>query len=92
MTGIGFAKENVWSRASRRRLSRAAPPAETEDAMDEDDDEDNMAFGFKIQLSQVDTEDGTAAAAIKIRWLKGDDSVLFESFCGMMKRKMASNS
>jgi 23S rRNA (adenine1618-N6)-methyltransferase len=42
-----------------------------------------MALGFKITVEKS----GEAGAKVTIRWLKGHDSVLFESFCGMVKRK-----
>src|SRR5436305_14531062 len=40
MTGIGFTNENVWSRAFRRRLSHGGL-AETDNAMDEDDEDED---------------------------------------------------
>jgi len=44
-----------------------------------------MALGFKIVLLEV-AED--KAVKVNVRWLKGFDTVLFESFCGMLKRKL----
>ena len=71
-TGVGFAKGNIWSRAARRK------PKSTSDATEDDEE---PALGFKIKLqAQVDQVD------VAIRWLQGNDSVLFESFCGMLKR------
>jgi 23S rRNA (adenine1618-N6)-methyltransferase len=53
--------------------------------MDEDH-EDDMALGFKIHIGDGDPKkDGSKAT---VRWLKGHDSVIFESFCGMIKRKL----
>ncbi|KAH7382777.1 DUF890 domain protein [Cadophora sp. MPI-SDFR-AT-0126] len=75
-TGIGFSDKAVWSRAARRHVSNSQ----------EDEDEDDMAFGFKIQVET--NVGGVAGSRIIIRWLKGHDSVLFESFCGMLKRKV----
>lgn len=49
-------------------------------------DEDKAALGFKIQLKMDPVEDKLVRAVV--RWLKGTDSVLFESFCGMIKRKL----
>ena len=44
----------------------------------------DMAFGFKIHVEgMVD-----ARTRVTIRWLKGHASVIFESFCGMVKRKL----
>jgi len=73
-TGLGFSEKAVWSRAARRQ----APT--TKDDMEEAED---IAFGFKIQVSGE--ESGTK---VLIWWVKGHDSVLFESFCGMVKRKL----
>ncbi|KAL8669648.1 MAG: hypothetical protein Q9168_005774 [Polycauliona sp. 1 TL-2023] len=85
-TGVGFARANVWSRAARRQQKRGAGGGETSaeksDQDDDDEDVDEAALGFKIQL----TREGEAVA-VSIRWLQGADCVLFESFCGMVKRQ-----
>ncbi|KAI9839098.1 MAG: hypothetical protein M1837_002237 [Sclerophora amabilis] len=83
-TGVGFAEGNVWSRASRRKHKISGDAAE-----EEDEDANEVNFGFKIQ---VKAEKGSADVKILIRWLKGNDSVLFESFCGMLKRKVTSET
>lgn len=94
-TGVGFAGGNVWSRAARRRQNRV-PRNQEADEEDEDEEieEQEMVFGFKITVREVG-EDGSQVGAGKgkdvqvvIRWLKGFDSALFESFCGMIKRKL----
>ncbi|KAI9819315.1 MAG: hypothetical protein M1832_004020 [Thelocarpon impressellum] len=79
--GVGFARQNVWSRASRRKQQRAADAEE----MDEGDDEDEeAALGIKVTVEE--TERGNVK--VKVRWLRGDDAVLYESFCGMLNRKV----
>ena len=50
-----------------------------------EDDDDEAVLGFKIRLQGV-----PEGYAIHIRWLLGNDSVVFESFCGMMKRQMTT--
>ena len=83
MTGVGFAKHNVWSRAARRRRkSQDLPSKET---VEDDDDWDEAALGFRIQAKQSKAAEH---AEVIIRWLKGNDTVLFESFCGMLKRQL----
>ena len=49
-------------------------------------DESKAALGFKVHVRQ----DGIEEKGVKVvvRWLKGTDSVLYESFCGMLKRKL----
>lgn len=77
-TGVGFAPKNVWSRAARRHA-----------ASDGGGEEDDMAFGFKIHVQELPrAENGPLVIEVVVRWLKGNDSVLFESFCGMIKRKI----
>jgi 23S rRNA (adenine1618-N6)-methyltransferase len=85
----------VWSRSARRKSARS-------DEESGEDDEDEMAFGFKIRVwegrggeegeSGGEGSDGKGSAAVQVlvRWLKGHDSVLFESFCGMVKRKVGA--
>lgn len=82
-TGIGFCDKAVWSRASRRHRS------DTNDGNSTPHSEllaKDMSFGFKISLETLEAQaDGSK---VIVRWLKGHDSVLFESFCGMIKRKV----
>lgn len=83
-TGVGFAKRNVWSRAARRKQQQSPTDSTNKaQAMNEEDDGE-PALGFKIHLSKRN-EGGVEVA---IRWLQGRDSVLFESFCGMLKRQL----
>ncbi|KAI4277985.1 MAG: hypothetical protein LQ337_001368 [Flavoplaca oasis] len=84
-TGVGFARANVWSRAARRQQKREA--ADGEKLVESEDGEEEVeeaALGFKIQLARE-----SEGIAISIRWLQGFDCVLFESFCGVVKRQMA---
>lgn len=78
--GVGFAAKNVWSRAARRKTKGSV--AEDEEV----DDEDGMAFGIRIRI----VESSDSGSEVNVRWIKGNDSVLFESFCGMIKRKLES--
>ena len=81
VSGFGFAKENVWSRAARRKRKREVgnPNFPVGEPMEEDES-DHIALGIKITISKEQVD---------IRWLKGRDSVLFESFCGMLKRAVS---
>ena len=84
-TGVGFAKGNVWSRAARRKQQQS-PEGSTDrnHDMNEEVETTGTALGFKIQL-RTGNEGGTE---LMVRWLQGSDSVLFESFCGMLKRQV----
>ena len=82
-TGVGFAKGNVWSRAARRKQQQN-PTNSTDKDQDMNESEDGgPALGFKIRLESLG-----GGAVVKVRWLQGRDSVLFESFCGMLKRQL----
>lgn len=75
--GVGFVARNTWSRAARRK-GRSV-----------EDEGDEMAFGFRIYVKEVPADgERPSGTEVVVRWLKGDDSVLFESFCGMIKRKV----
>ncbi|KAL2788376.1 hypothetical protein BJX66DRAFT_340301 [Aspergillus keveii] len=78
--GEGFAPENVWSRQYRRKMKMSGTEEKPEVQ------ERSAALGFKVQLKMDSVEEKTVRVAV--RWLKGTDSVLFESFCGMIKRKL----
>ncbi len=52
----------------------------------EEDEDPEIALGFKIHVEP--NPGGESGAKVTIRWLRGHDSVLFESFCGMVKRKL----
>lgn len=80
-TGIGFAQENVWSRAARRKYNQSSNHGEDQ-RMCEGGEE--PALGFKVQLKSGAEGD----IGVVVRWLQGKDSVLFESFCGMLKRQL----
>lgn len=81
IAGVGFTEKNVWSRSARRNRVRDME-------VDEADSEDHgPALAIKITAQSSDeTHD---AVIINIRWLIGQDSVLFESFCGMVKREIS---
>jgi 23S rRNA (adenine1618-N6)-methyltransferase len=78
--GWGNTTGNVWSRAARRALARNQG-GEKEDAA--------VALGFRISVRARDDEDDVVG--ILVRWTRGTDPVLFESFCGMLKRKISQS-
>ncbi|CAI7578163.1 unnamed protein product [Penicillium bialowiezense] len=88
-TGTGLAAENVWSRQARRKMKLAAG-ADTDKLMEIPD---KVALGVRVYLRLVlgdkhnDKPEEKKVQAL-IRWTQGTDTVLFESFCGMVKRKL----
>lgn len=85
---IGYAREDVWSRKARRKFAREQHDGgmNSEQSVSHDVkalDIETAALGFRIDLSlQADH-----SVDVVVRWIKGSDQVLFESFCGMLKRK-----
>ena len=96
-TGVAFARENVWSRSARRKRKfqqqqRGEKEAreggeEKEEEEDRDskssssEDEEPVALAVKIVCGP---------GRVDIRWLRGTDFTLWESFCGMMKRALGA--
>lgn len=82
-SGVGEAPGNVWSRAYRRereRKKKEMAAAGTDDVEMESGLEDMVvAFAFRITVAEEDKE-------VVIDWLRGNDQVLWESFCGMVHR------
>ena len=96
--GIALAKGNVWSRAARRKKEKNVhtPQSEGTDkaikAEEEADEseEDDVQLGVKILIrcsDPVHAQTSSRQTAVTVRWVRGTDSVLFESFCGMLKRQ-----
>jgi len=97
--GIGFCDTAVWSRSARRKQvhrpssgSQDEKMKDNEEDSDEETDVEEMKFGFKISISRGEMEERKEEdnGKVVIRWMKGDNSVIFESFCGMMKRVICS--
>ncbi|TKX21206.1 U6 small nuclear RNA (adenine-(43)-N(6))-methyltransferase-like protein [Elsinoe australis] len=82
--GVGEARENVWSRAARRKRKRN-DAGQIDGGMDVEkgwsEESRSTALAFKIEIQD---------RGLNVRWLRGKDPVLFESFCGMLKRAMNS--
>ncbi|KAL0264842.1 hypothetical protein SLS55_000795 [Diplodia seriata] len=80
--GYGRATKNVWSRSARRKRKReegAKQPTSNKGAELKDESDSEIALGFEISV-QIDV--------LLIRWVQGQEQVLFESFCGMMKQTL----
>jgi 23S rRNA (adenine1618-N6)-methyltransferase len=78
--------ENVWSRQARRKRQMEQKDVGTSPKRGLQLDERKATLGVRIQLKRDGTEG--EGFVVLIRWLKGRDAVLFESFCGMLKRKV----
>ncbi|RDL30837.1 uncharacterized protein BP5553_10182 [Venustampulla echinocandica] len=84
LVGVGFSDKAVWSRAARRHMAKKGQEGSEEE--EEEDDDTDIALGFKIYVEGV--AESETLNRVTVRWIKGHDNVLFESFCGMVKRKI----
>jgi len=102
-TGVAFARENVWSRSARRKrkfqqeaqkaLKKSKADDEAKKERSQDDDNDDAPSS-----SEEEDEEPVALAVkitcgenrVDIRWLRGTDFTLWESFCGMLKRSLGA--
>lgn len=90
--GVGFTRGDVWSRAARRRggdgkIPLKANKEQKRRKIAEDDPTSAMAFGFRLLVTEIEGNPGREnRTEVEVIWIKGDDSVLFESFCGMVNR------
>lgn len=84
LRGIGRAKENVWSRAWRRkrRFDKEQGHRSADAVMSADE---GCRFGFAISIRV-----GMNTAAVYLSWREGHDRALFESFGGFLQRLLQS--
>ncbi|KAJ4308151.1 hypothetical protein N0V94_009474 [Neodidymelliopsis sp. IMI 364377] len=76
-TGVGEASENVWGRAYRRAYERRKREGQVE--MHGNTHDKRVTLAFRVTVVEL-------AGEIVLDWLKGDDQVLWESFCGCVHR------
>ncbi|KAJ0384414.1 hypothetical protein COL922a_008421 [Colletotrichum nupharicola] len=82
LVGIGRAREDVWSRAWRRKKMRE----EREGKKPEDiTTPEQCAFGFELAL-----EVGAGRIKVICPWREGHSKPLYDSFCGFVKTKLSN--
>ncbi|KAJ5721398.1 uncharacterized protein N7483_009332 [Penicillium malachiteum] len=86
--GVGFASGNVWSRQARRKLKIAGEQGSMA-SLTNIPPEVELGVRVQLKLTHVQGSSGNTVEVL-ISWIRGTDSVLFESFCGMLKRKLES--
>ena len=86
LSGIGRAKENVWSRAWRRKRKREGEDEATV-AAPETDEKEQCALGFSVLVSVQKT-----CAVVSCRWREGYDDSIFTSFCGFLKTRLQTEN
>lgn len=70
----GEAAGNVWSRAARRAKARGEKFELSGDG--------GVKLGFRVVASARE-----GGCGVVVRWVRGGDQVLFESFCGVVRRR-----
>lgn len=82
LRGVGRARENVWSRAWRRKRKRQE--SEVAAGVDADRiDSEVCVFGFELSIIVKEIE-----AVMECRWREGHDESIFTSFCGFVKTRL----
>jgi 23S rRNA (adenine1618-N6)-methyltransferase len=105
-TGVAFARENVWSRSARRKRKfqqeaqkNLKKQKKEEEEDDDDETKENQEDDASSSSSSEEEDEEPIALVIKItcsqnrvdiRWLRGTDFTLWESFCGMLKRSLGA--
>lgn len=82
LQGLGRARENVWSRAWRRKRKRAEMEEETSASTKENHSE-VCVFGFSLSISVKKTE-----AVVACHWREGHDESIFTSLCGFLRTRL----
>ena len=83
--GTGLAAENVWSRQARRKMKLVGQ--EGAGRLKEVPARVQLGVRVYLRLLRGQKPENKEVQAL-VRWTQGTDSVLFESFCGMVKRKL----
>ncbi|KAK1984674.1 hypothetical protein LZ30DRAFT_585679 [Colletotrichum cereale] len=81
LVGVGRARENVWSRAWRRRKLREEREGKPADVMGSE----VCKFGFEVALRV-----GRENISVLCRWREGHDQAMFESFSGFLKTRVTA--
>jgi 23S rRNA (adenine1618-N6)-methyltransferase len=84
--GVGLATGDVWSRKARRK--RARDENEDQEMVSHEETDESPALAFKISLRKQTNTKGLNDTMVHLGWLQGRDAILFESFCGWLKRRL----
>ncbi|KAF2154415.1 hypothetical protein K461DRAFT_293063 [Myriangium duriaei CBS 260.36] len=77
--GVVEAWGNTWSRSARRKRARVDGDGDVKATNGAEESDEKVALAVRITVHKE---------SLEVRWLRGLDAVLFESFCGMLKRAM----
>ncbi|PSS05184.1 hypothetical protein BD289DRAFT_358234 [Coniella lustricola] len=85
LRGTGRARENVWSRAWRRKRKREELAGDSA-VSDKVERSEICVFGFSLAISVKMTE-----AVVECRWREGHDEAIYTSFCGFIKTRFQAS-
>ena len=87
--GIGYAPSKVWSRQARRKAKLSGHEGSSGRLPSRPA---QVLLGVRIQVTMSNNRGSTSVPTVqvKISWIQGSDSVMFESFCGMVGSKLDS--
>ncbi|KAK4553783.1 hypothetical protein LTR86_009281 [Recurvomyces mirabilis] len=81
-TGVMEARENVWSRAARRKKQFDSPDITgLRVSKVKEDEQEPATVGLAVTISCKEE-------VVELRWLRGQDHVLLQSLCGLLKRAL----
>lgn len=83
LRGVGRARENVWSRAWRRKRKREEAEGDQPGMKTRSSDSEVCVFGFSVSITVKKT-----GAVLACRWREGHDESIYTSFCGFLKTRL----
>lgn len=86
LRGIGRARENVWSRAWRRKRKRGETDPGTLESTTASESE-VCVFGFSVSVAVKKT-----VATVVCRWREGRDEAIYTSFCGFLTTRLQGHT
>ncbi|KAL2158869.1 hypothetical protein VTH06DRAFT_4061 [Thermothelomyces fergusii] len=82
--GVGRTRENVWSRAWRRKKLREQQEGTKSVAhQDMGSELEGCRLGFEVRVVA-----GRSKTTVNLHWREGHDALIFESLCGFLQRKL----
>ncbi|AEO55638.1 hypothetical protein MYCTH_2299692 [Thermothelomyces thermophilus ATCC 42464] len=82
--GVGRTRENVWSRAWRRKKLREQQEGTKSKAhYDTGSESEGCRLGFEVRVVV-----GRSDTRVSLHWREGHDALIFESLCGFLQRKL----
>lgn len=82
-SGIGETGDNTWSRAARRKQQKERQQGNGGMEVDLRGKAERIALAFRVTVREE-----LPATEVTIRWLRGADTLIWESFCGWLRKTL----